>query len=124
MCIIMMSIKGEYVRKIFSGEKKYEFRRFCATQKPDKIVVYETAPASRVCGELLVGEIISDAPEKLWQRTKQGAGIDYRKFMEYFHGKEVAYAYTIKSVKKYRKKKSLLSYGLRMAPQSFVYIEG
>ena len=43
-------------------------------------------------------------------------------FDKYFKGKEVAHAYRIGKVKVFKEKKRLQDYGVRCAPQSFVYI--
>ena len=37
---ILLSIKPEYVEKILSGEKRYEFRRKLCKDEIDKIYVY------------------------------------------------------------------------------------
>ncbi|MBQ0067139.1 MAG: ASCH domain-containing protein [Phascolarctobacterium sp.] len=123
MCTVMLAIKPEYAQKIFNGDKQFEFRRRVGQKVPTKIIIYVTSPYSCVMGEARVKKIIVDQPEKLWQRTKQFAGIEYRKFIEYFSGTMMAYAYSIEGVKKYRKKKSLSDYGLQIAPQSFVYLK-
>lgn len=123
MCTILLSIKPEYVEKIFSGGKKFEFRRSIANKQPQKIVIYMTAPYSTVCGEVVVKKIIEKSPTALWRETHDAAGITYAKFMEYFAGRETAYAYCLGKVKRYRSPKKLDDYGISAAPQSFVYLE-
>ena len=39
MSTILISIKPEYVEKIFDGSKKYEYRRRLANKAVDKILV-------------------------------------------------------------------------------------
>lgn len=123
MCSILLSIKPEYAEKIFAGEKQFEFRRLIANKQPKKIVIYMTAPYSKVFGEVIVEKIIKKSPMALWKNTKKAAGISYSKFMEYFRGCETAYAYCLGKVKKYRSPKKLEEYGISAAPQSFVYLE-
>ena len=42
---------------------------------------------------------------------------------KYFKNKDKAYAYKLGKVKVYECPKSLLDFGLRMAPQSFAYVK-
>ena len=52
---ILLSIKPEFVEKIISGEKKFEFRK--SLPKRDGIttvVVYSTMPVGKVIGEFKV----------------------------------------------------------------------
>ncbi len=123
MCTILLSIKPEYAEKIFAGEKLFEFRRNVANKQPQKIVIYMTAPYSRVYGEVIVENVIEGSPRALWRETHNAAGISYAKFMEYFTGREMAYAYCLGKVKRYRNPKKLEEYGISAAPQSFVYLE-
>ncbi len=37
----------EYVKKIISGKKKYEYRTKVAKQDVDKIIIYETTPIKK-----------------------------------------------------------------------------
>ena len=57
-----------------------------------------------------------------WKQTKDGAGITKNFFDEYFDNRETAYAYKLGKIKVYDQKKELKEYGLKAAPQSFVYI--
>lgn len=123
MCSILLSIKPEYAEKIFAGEKLFEFRRNVANERPQKIVIYMTAPCSQVYGEVIVEKVIEKSPRALWRETHEAAGISYAKFMKYFAGRDVAYAYCLGMVKKYRRPKKLKDFGLSVAPQSFVYLK-
>lgn len=73
---VMLSIKPEYVERILSGEKRYEFRRrvFKRTDV-DTIVIYETAPVSKVVAEAHIDEIIAGTAWDVWDRTGQQGGI-------------------------------------------------
>ena len=52
MSRMLLSIKPEYVRKIVSGKKKYEYRKFHCRDDIDTIVIYVTAPVKEVIGEV------------------------------------------------------------------------
>lgn len=122
MCEILLSIKPEYVKKLFEGSKKYEFRRKPCKRTVNKIVIYETNPTQKVVGEIEVLRILENSPERLWEETWECAGIEKEFFMEYFKGCAIAYCYEVKNVIMYSRPKTLQDYGISAAPQSFVYL--
>lgn len=122
MATILLSIKPEYVERIFSGIKKYEFRKHLPQEKVDKIVVYSTDPVQRVVGEVEVIGTLSMRPSPLWETTKTAAGISRAKYREYFKGYATAYAFQLGQVQVYDTPKTLDEMGIKSAPQSFVYI--
>ena len=123
MLSAIFSIKPEYVEKIFSNEKKFEFRTIVCKKQIKKILIYETSPMSKIVGEVLVSEILKDTPENIWERTKGYAGIDYSSYMNYFKNHKYAYAYVLNTPVKYKKPINLTDYNIHSPPQSFVYEE-
>ena len=123
MARILLSIKPEYVAKIFNLTKRYEFRKRIPHRPIEKVIVYSTEPERSVVGEFEVLEIITMKPSSLWEKTKKDAGISRAKFREYFHGCENSYAYKIGYVTLYEKPKKLTDFGVNQAPQSFVYVK-
>lgn len=119
---IIISINPEYVEKIINGEKKFEYRTKAAKEDINKIIIYETKPIMKVVAEVEILDVIATTPEELWNQTKNQSGITKSFFDEYFKDKQVAYAYKLGEVKVYERPKSLLDFGLRMAPQSFAYV--
>src|SRR5258708_25925479 len=72
---ILLSIKPEFVEKIFSGLKRYEFRRVMFKSKSvTKVVVYASPPVHRVLGEFEVGGVLALNSTKLSQQTQQFSG--------------------------------------------------
>lgn len=122
MSIILLSIKPEYVKKIFSGEKKYEFRKHLPQEPVDRIIVYSTDPEQKVVGEMVVTGTLKMSPTRLWEQTKHSAGISREKYRKYFKGCKYALAYQLGETTLYESPKELLDYGISQAPQSFVYI--
>lgn len=120
---IIISINPEYVEKIINGEKKFEYRTKAAKEDINKIIIYETKPIMKVVAEVEILDVIATSPEDLWDQTKSQSGITKSFFDEYFKDKQVAYAYKLGEVKVYEEPKSLLDFGLRMAPQSFAYVK-
>lgn len=119
---ILISIHPEYVEKIISGEKKYEYRTKAAKKDVDKIIIYETTPVKKVVAEADILDVLIMKPDELWELTKSHAGTTKSFFMSYFKGKEVAYAYKLGRVTVYRRPMELAAFGVKSAPQSFVYV--
>ena len=118
----LFSIKPEYVERIFSGEKKYEYRTTVCKKNISKIIIYETSPVSKIVGEVSVLNILKDSPEKIWNLTFKNAGIEKPKFMKYFKNHEFAYAYALSNPIKYGRPIPLSDMNISSAPQSYLYI--
>ena len=118
----VLSIKPQYAEAIFSGKKRFEFRRAIFKHDIKVVVVYITSPVGQVAGEFKVDDIITDDVDALWDRTETKAGIDRTVFFNYFAGRDVGHAIVIGKVKRYREPLDLnAAYGVR-PPQSFLYL--
>lgn len=122
MCKILISIKPEYVEKIFNGTKKYEYRTKLAKRNVDKLVVYCTAPVKKVIGEVDVTNTLTEKPDVLWKKTKEFSGLSKDGYEKYFKKHKEANAYALSNPRVFKKPKSLTDYGIESAPQSFYYI--
>ena len=80
MATILLSIKPEYVAKIFDHTKKYEFRKRIPQRPIDKIVMYSSNPEQHIVGEFEVLETIKMKPSPLWETTKRAVGITRAKY--------------------------------------------
>ncbi len=120
---ILISIHPEYVRQIINGAKKYEYRRVVAKENVYSILIYETIPVKKVVAEAEVLEVLAMSPDELWEQTKDYSGISKAFFESYFAGRKIAYAYKLGKVMAFKEHKPLAAYGLRIAPQSFAYVE-
>ena len=103
VCKVLMSINPEHVDNIMSGKKVFEYRKVKCKRKIDSIVIYST-------------------PEVVWNQTCIGAGINKNFFDLYYHKKKTAFAYCLGTVNYFKNPLSLSDYGLKNAPQSFVYL--
>lgn len=118
----LLPIKPRYVAAIFSGEKKYEFRRVIFSRPVDIVVVYATAPVRQVVGEFDVLAIICAPPQSLWERTRHCAGVDEDAFFGYFRGRQTGYAIQIGQVRQYAEPFCPIKrFGVK-PPQSFLYL--
>ena len=119
---IVIAINPEYVKKIINGTKKYEYRTRVAKQDVNKLIIYETAPVKKIVAEVEIVEILVMKPNDLWNKTKESSGITKKFFDKYFKNKKIAYAYHLGNVKVYDEPKELIEFGLKSAPQSYVYV--
>ena len=120
---VLLSIKPEFVEKIFAGTKKYEFRKSLFKRSGVKyVVIYASAPIKRVVGEFEIDDILSDDVNTVWERTKKHSGISKAFYNSYFQNRKTANAIRIGHLIKYEKTRSLSDYHIQQAPQSFCYI--
>lgn len=122
MSKMLLSIKPEYVNKIVSGKKKYEFRKFHCREGIDTIVIYATAPMKKVIGEVALLNIIEGDIEYVWHETREFGGILKKDYKAYYKEREVAIAYQLGEVTVYDEAIGLKDFGLDYVPQSFAYI--
>lgn len=123
---ILLSIRPHYAYQIFSGSKRFEFRKVLyKNPEVTTVVVYATKPVGKVIGEFTISGVHKESPEELWRRTKMHSGISESFFIAYFEGREVACAIEVESTTLYPEPKELrdvVTNGL--APQSFRYLVG
>ena len=81
---VILSIKPEFVEKIFSGEKQYEYRKVLFKQKVDTVYIYASRPISKIVGEFKIAEIICDTPANIWNQTKEYSGVTKSFFQQYY----------------------------------------
>mgnify|MGYP001168560798 FL=1 len=122
---ILLSIKSQYVDKIASGEKRYEFRKVNFRRKDiSSIIVYSSGRQKKIVGEIKFKKVLHDTPEKIWKLTQYEAGLSWESFMDYYKGKDKAYAIVIEEFIPYNNAISLdEKYPGKRAPQSFLYID-
>ncbi|MEP4091628.1 hypothetical protein [Reichenbachiella sp.] len=120
---VILSIKPEFAEKIFNGSKRFEFRRRLYKNKEVKaVIVYASAPISKIIGEFEIGDIIHDELNSLWGTTNEYSGISEDYYLEYFKGKERGYAIGVKKAELYDKPICIKeTFGIN-PPQSFAYL--
>ncbi len=77
--VYLMSIRPKYASAIFAGKKKYELRKLSGMPPLTEgaiVVVYSSGNVKSIIGEFRVGEVIIDAPERIWAVVSApGTGI-------------------------------------------------
>jgi predicted transcriptional regulator len=120
---MLLSINPEHVDNILSGNKRFEFRKMRCRADVDRIVIYATAPRKAVIGSVSIEAVIEGDVLSVWQSTKQAAGISFEFFRAYYKDKKKAVAYQLGEIEVFKEPKRLEDFGVRCAPQSFVYLE-
>ncbi|TFF40950.1 ASCH domain-containing protein [Mucilaginibacter psychrotolerans] len=122
---VLLSIKPEYVEKIFTGEKKFEYRKAIFSKKNIKtVVIYSTMPVGRVVGEFEIGGILSAHPSEIWGKTKEFSGVNEGFYNQYFKDRDLGHAIQIRNIVVYNKSKKLSDViASNYAPQSFCYLD-
>lgn len=119
---VLMSIRPQYVEKIFSGKKIYELRRKIFKKDVKTIVVYASSPVMQVIGEVDIEQIISDTPFNIFQKFKENICISQKDYFDYFADTDIAYAIKIQKARQYSNPKRLNDFGVKRAPQSYIYL--
>ena len=97
---VILSIKPEFVEKIFSGEKQYEYRKILFKQKVDTVYIYAS----------------------IWKQTKEYSGVTKSFFQQYYAGKDKGVALKIKECKLYKEAVDPTTVIANfIVPQSFIY---
>lgn len=122
MCKILLSINPQHVENIMHGTKKYEYRKIMCKKNIDKILIYATCPVQKVVGEAEVLDILEMDKEDLWNLTKGQSGISKKFYNQYYKGRKTAIAYKLGDVIEYDVPMGLNEYGIKVAPQSYVYL--
>ena len=123
---VLISIKPRYAKKIWSGEKRYEFRRAIPQEHvplATRFYVYESAPAMRIVGYFVVDRVLGgESLWTLWDATRDYAGIGFEEFCRYFEGAPMKRALHIPFAQKLLFPRELWEIGLKRAPQNYLYL--
>ena len=117
---VLMSIKPEFVDKILTGEKQYEFRKSIFKENVERIYIYSSYPVKKIVGYFEVDEIIHKSPKELWDSYSDVSGISEKDFFKYFKDHEKGYAIKINNLNVFDEFIEMKDY---TGPQSFCYIE-
>lgn len=119
---VLLSIRPQFAIQIFSGAKKFEYRRNIFKEKVERVIVYASSPTQMIIGEFWIKGILFEEIDSLWSRTQRYSGISKQYFYSYFYDKDKGYAIKIGEIIRYHKPKPLYTtYGIT-PPQSFAYI--
>lgn len=121
---VLLSIHPEHAENILAGTKRFEYRKAIPRDPSvDTVVLYATQPVGKIVGEFSVSEILSGTPDSLWRKTRGASGISRRFFMDYFDGRDTAFAIGVDSPQRYATPQELVDViETTTPPQSFRYL--
>jgi adenylate kinase len=121
---LLISIHPEFVEKILSGQKVFEFRKILPSKLPSHLVIYATNPVQKVVAVAEVEGAMSGSPSEIWERTGKGAGISRAYFRQYFSGRKTANAFQLGKVFELKIGIPLAEINPKLvAPQSFLFLQ-
>lgn len=98
---IILSIRPNFCKMIFCGQKVYEYRkRIFTCSDVDKVYVYATKPICRIVGYFAIDAMIENKKSYMWEKTHKDGGISKEYFDAYFKNSDTAYAIKIGQVVK------------------------
>lgn len=122
--VALMSIHGRWAEAIMDGRKQVEFRKRRLAPDIDTVLVYATAPVSKIIGSFTVDRIESGPPAEIWERFGQVGVIPEDEFFSYYGGAASAIAIVVADAERFDVPISLESLDPRPAvPQSFAYLD-
>lgn len=101
--LLLISVKPQYARKIFSGEKTVELRK-SAPRKANKdslLLIYVTSPVKELWGFCKIDEIISNNPMDLWDEIGDKTGISKKEYRAYYKESNNAYGIKLKDIENF-----------------------
>jgi predicted transcriptional regulator len=120
---ILLSIKPEYSNRIFSGEKKFEFRRQRPKHRLEAVYVYESRPTKKIVGWFSVKNVICGSPNDIWNRCGKIGGIEKEDYFKYCGNQKVIYAFEIDMAIRFDSPIELSELDPTFTPpQSYVYL--
>ena len=103
--LTLISIMTYYADQIFNKTKQFEFRKSPLKEsdlnKP--IYVYSAKGHKAIIGTMEVSKIHKGSVEEILKITGYDKRLDGKEIVDYFAGKDVAYALEISNVKKFSK---------------------
>jgi predicted transcriptional regulator len=128
--LLLISIKPQYAKKIFKGEKTIELRKSAPLRagKNSYMLIYVTSPVKELWGICKIENIIKEKPTILWENFGEHTGISKDEFDNYYKDSINAFGIKLKDVK------NLLEYSIDLKklkeiipgftpPQTYRYID-
>jgi predicted transcriptional regulator len=85
---IFLSIRSQFVSKIFEGTKTVELRRIRPKHiaKGTLILIYVPSPIQSLVGAFKVDRVVELPPGELWKVVHDRAGVSRKEFDAYYEG--------------------------------------
>ena len=121
--VALMPIHPQYANAILDGSKGAEFRKRRLAPDIRRVVIYATAPISRIIGEFTIGATVVGSPQEIWRDHGATGEISEPAFHSYFAGRHMAVAFVVTLTRRYAESLALADLSPRPAiPQSTIYL--
>lgn len=120
---VLMAIRPKFACLIREGKKTVELRRVAPKVNPgDVLVIYESAPISRVTAYAKIEKVVCLGPSELWESIGQFSLLEQREFEHYFSGKKFGNGIILQNVVELDVPRKLSVLAGRIAPQNYTYL--
>ena len=100
---LLLSIQPKNAERILDRKKKVEIRkRFARKWKGHKVSLYSSRPIRSLVGEALIEEVVSGAPNDIWERFNVCIGCNKNEYDEYTNSAKEVYAIVLEDIKPYQ----------------------
>jgi len=99
---VLLSIKPEYVKRIFLGQKTVEIRkRFDKKWQNRKVIIYSSSPVQALVGYATIDYIIEGRPDEIWERFGDCIGGSKEEYYDYTSPSASVFAIVLKNIDRY-----------------------
>lgn len=121
--VALMAIHPRFANAIIDGTKRVEFRKRRLASDISTVLIYATAPISRIIGRFTVDEIVEDVPASIWERFGDAGVIERDAFFRYYDEAAAAVAIVVAHAERFDEPLALDELDDQPAvPQSFAYV--
>lgn len=105
--LLVMALKPKFAKAIYDGKKQWEFRK-APPPLMQPILIYETAPVSKITGVVVFSFGITGERQSVWNLatlnrlfTKNLPGIGYESYLQYCGKRETCTALRVEYSERY-----------------------
>ena len=121
---VLLSIRPKYIEEMIKGNKRYEFRKSIFKRNVDKVWIYATSPTKKIVGTFVIGKILKDTPDNLWNKFNGHSGMREQDFFDYYSGIKEGFALELKHMKLFKAPiDPKVFFPDFTPPQSFYYLD-
>ncbi|HEY0744604.1 MAG TPA: hypothetical protein VGD40_24220 [Chryseosolibacter sp.] len=100
---LLMSVRPEYIKKIFNGDKLIEIRRrFNHKWSNRRVTLYSSHPTKAVVGYAIIQSVVSDSPRNIWNTYGSQLGCNKNEFDSYTSGLQKVFAIQLNEIQPYK----------------------
>lgn len=121
--LVILSIKPKYAEAILTGKKTCEFRKNSFSNSIKTVIIYESAPVSKIVGWFTIKNLFIGKPSNIWRMHSKKGGISKKEFDEYYNGSNTAVCLEIGKIKRIKPPIDPYKFNEEfIVPQSYRYV--